>query len=279
MVGPRRRLAGALRLLAGVAVVVAAAAGGLAANALLFGSGQVAGGGSSAAPSGMRSSAVSSALTASARRLARLGAGAPRGEALIATARGMTVAVYRAPGQARPWRLLGELPFSYGTKLVFVVERVRGGWLKVQLPVRPNLSSGWIEARSVLLTTTPYRVVVLLRSHRMIVFDGRRAILRAPIGVGRAVSPTPSGRYFITDLLEPRDPAGVYGPYAFGLSAYSNVYTTFAGGDGQIGLHGTDYPAGIGTDVSHGCIRTYNAVIRKLAALLPLGTPVTILRR
>jgi len=28
--------------------------------------------------------------------------------------------------------------------------------------------------------------------------------------------------------------------YAFGLSAHSNVLTDFAGGDGTMGIHGTD---------------------------------------
>jgi lipoprotein-anchoring transpeptidase ErfK/SrfK len=57
------------------------------------------------------------------------------------------------------------------------------------------------------------------------------------------------------------------------------VYTTFEGGDGQIGIHGTNQPEVLGQDVSHGCIRVANAVITRLARQLPLGTPVTISRR
>jgi lipoprotein-anchoring transpeptidase ErfK/SrfK len=45
-----------------------------------------------------------------------------------------------------------------------------------------------------------------------------------------------------------------------------------------IGLHGTDYAAGIGKNVSHGCIRMSNAMITRLARTLPLGTPVRISR-
>jgi lipoprotein-anchoring transpeptidase ErfK/SrfK len=79
-------------------------------------------------------------------------------------------------------------------------------------------------------------------------------------------------------LLRPPDPRGFYGPYAFGLSAYSPVYTSFAGGDGQVGIHGTDNPGAIGRDVSHRCIRVANAVVARLARRLPLGTPVAIVR-
>jgi lipoprotein-anchoring transpeptidase ErfK/SrfK len=92
------------------------------------------------------------------------------------------------------------------------------------------------------------------------------------------VTPTPTGRYYLTDLLAPRNPAGFYGPYAFGLSAHSPVYTAFAGGDGQVGIHGTDQPELLGRDVSHGCLRVANDVIRRLAKLVPLGTPVLISR-
>lgn len=163
--------------------------------------------------------------------------------------------------------------------LVLLVTGKRGRkWLKVELPTRPNLSTGWILARKAKLRANPYRVRVSLEQHRLTVHRGIRVVLKAPIGVGRSLSPTPVGRYYITDLVKAEDPAGVYGPYSFGLSAHSPVYTTFGSGDGQIGLHGTNAPEALGTDVSSGCIRVDNRVISKLAARLPLGTPVAIRR-
>ena len=81
----------------------------------------------------------------------------------------------------------------------------------------------------------------------------------------------------MTDRLLTGDPAGPYGPFAFGLSAHSNVYARFGfGGDGRIGLHGTNDPSGLGHDVSHGCIRMSNPGIVKLVNVLPLGVPVNI---
>ena len=52
--------------------------------------------------------------------------------------------------------------------------------------------------------------------------------------------------------------------------------TTVAGGDAIIGLHGTNHPELLGRDVSSGCFRMRNDAITKLASILPLGTPVTI---
>jgi lipoprotein-anchoring transpeptidase ErfK/SrfK len=65
---------------------------------------------------------------------------------------------------------------------------------------------------------------------------------------------------------------------AFGTSAYSNVLTSFGGGNGKVGIHGTDSPSGLSTDVSQGCIRMSNADITGLANTLPLGTPVVVTR-
>ncbi len=200
------------------------------------------------------------------------------GTVRVARALSERVPLYRHPGATHPYRRLSPLPFSYGTPLVFLVEGRRGRWLHVSLPVRPNHSEAWIKASGVSLSSTDLRVDVYLRRHRLTVHTGHHLVLRAPVGVGRAVTPTPGGRYFITYLLRPSETQSVFGRYAFGLSAYSNVLTSFAGGDGEIGLHGTNDPSGLGTDVSHGCIRVSNRVITRLAHLLPLGTPVVIHR-
>ena len=51
----------------------------------------------------------------------------------------------------------------------------------------------------------------------------------------------------------------------------------FAGGPGQIALHGTGNLAGaLGTAVSHGCIRLSPAAITWLARRIGAGTPLTI---
>ncbi|MHB8656379.1 MAG: L,D-transpeptidase [Solirubrobacteraceae bacterium] len=201
----------------------------------------------------------------------------PPGSSVIAHVHADRVAVYAVPDRRLRPHVLDALRLgARALPLVLLVERRRPGWLEVELPVRPNLSSGWIRSNHVSLHSDPFRVQVELSAHRLILWQGLRVVDRQRIGVGAAVSPTPHGRYFVTSLLRPPNPSGIYGPYAFGLSAYSPVYTTFAGGDGQIGLHGTDDPAGIGHDVSHGCIRVANPEIVKLARLLPVGTPVLI---
>lgn len=218
------------------------------------------------------------ATTLAAAALAAPATAATDPETPLAQAVHRAIPLYRAPGATRPYRTLGPITGSYGTRPVFLVERQRSGWLRVELPIRPNHSTAWIRRADVRVAYTDYRLEIELRTHRLVLHRGRAVVLSAPIGVGRAVTPTPTGTYFIAYVIRLSDPNGFFGPYAYGLSAYSSVFTSFAGGDGEIGLHGTSEPGLLGHDVSHGCIRLANAVITRLVRLLPLGTPVDIVR-
>jgi len=194
---------------------------------------------------------------------------------VVAGARYGTVAVYRSPSAKRPFLTLRN-PNLDGAHLVFLVKHRGSGWEQVYLPTRPNGATGWIKDRSVDLSLDPYRVTVSLGAHMLTVTKLGQIVLRTPAGVGRSVLPTPKGTYFVAELLKQPNASGPYGPFAFGLSAHSNVLQSFGGGPGQIGIHGTNEPAALGTDVSHGCVRISNASITWLARMLPLGTPVVI---
>jgi lipoprotein-anchoring transpeptidase ErfK/SrfK len=201
----------------------------------------------------------------------------PRFKSVVATVHSSQIAVYSSRHSSTPLMTLSN-PNLDGAPLVFLVTKRKGHWARVLLPTRPNGSKGWIRISHVSLTGHSFRMVINLDRHVLKVWNGSRKVLRTPIGVGQAVTPTPVGLYYITELLKQPDPAGTYGPYAFGLSAHSDVLNEFAGRDGVLGVHGTNFPQGIGTDVSHGCIRMSNKAITKLAHLLPVGTPVRIIR-
>jgi lipoprotein-anchoring transpeptidase ErfK/SrfK len=160
--------------------------------------------------------------------------------------------------------------------LVMLVTRRRADWVKVQLPTRPNLSEAWVRERDVRLRHNEWRLRIDLSAYRVYTYRGDRLISEHTIGVGKSVTPTPRGRYYLTDLVKPEDPDGLYGSYAFGLSAHSDVVTSFGTGNGQIGIHGTNDTSTLESRVSHGCIRVGNSVIESFARHLPLGTPVRI---
>lgn len=200
----------------------------------------------------------------------------PKDATLIATAKRPTILVRARPDGRRLGTLRRRTIEKQPVRLTFMVLDRRPGWVRVQLPTRPNGAAGWIRRRDVRLSSTRLRIRISLKRHRLQLLDAEHVVLGSKIGVGKAVSPTPDGRYFVTDVIRTPNPGGFYGPYSLGLSAYSPVYTTFRGGNGQVGIHGTNAPFALGSDVSHGCIRVRNDVVRRLATRVPLGTPVTI---
>ncbi len=149
-------------------------------------------------------------------------------------------------------------------------------WLHIRLPGRPNGRTGWVR-RSALgtLHRTDVALRVNLGDVRATLYRGGTAVWHAPIGDGKRSTPTPTGRFWIRELM--RVPAGsIYGPYAFGTSDYSTLSEWPNGG--VVGIHGTNEPWLIPGHPSHGCIRMRNAAITYLAFHLPIGAPVDIFR-
>jgi len=101
-------------------------------------------------------------------------------------------------------------------------------------------------------------------------------VLRTEAGIGSVHNQTPTGEFFVTDNVSVADPNGPWGPHALGLSARSDTITEFNGGDGIIGIHGTNNPSSLGDDISLGCVRLANDVIATLHEMVPIGTRVTI---
>ena len=169
---------------------------------------------------------------------------------------------------------------SFGSPLALLVTTVgegdRTGWLQVLLPGRPNGATGWVQSDQVELRRVLQEVRVDLAARTLQVLVDDAVILTTPVSVGEPGTPTPPGRFSLTDKLDTGDVDGPYGPFALGLSARSDSLTEFAGGDAQVGIHGTNDPSSIGRAASHGCIRVPNDVARQLSDLLPLGTPVIV---
>ncbi len=185
------------------------------------------------------------------------------------------VEAYADPSDTDPsWTF--EATTDYGSTTVFLVNSVDGDWYNVDLPVRPNETSGWVHASQIELRTVTLTVTIDQSDRTLTVNDGPDIVFETSVAIGSEENPTPNGDFFLTDKLLTGNPSGAYGPVAFGLSAYSDTLSSFAGGPGQIGIHGTNQQDSIGTAASHGCIRTPNEIALLLNDLLPLGTPVSI---
>lgn len=162
-----------------------------------------------------------------------------------------------------------------GAHTVLLVKQRKGDWTEVYLPTRPNGSTGWVENRFLTLHGTDAHIRVTLKQNLIQVFDGAKVVVRGTVAIGKPSTPTPTGTFFVTENVRPTPPGGAYGDVALGLSAHSDALLTFAGGDGQVAIHGTNAPSSIGKDVSHGCVRVTNDVASYLKQV-PTGTPVQI---
>jgi lipoprotein-anchoring transpeptidase ErfK/SrfK len=194
--------------------------------------------------------------------------------AMIATSN-HRLAVARVPGGRAAWHLSARTELGAVRTLLVTAQRA-DGWLQVQVPVRPNGTRGWVKATSVTTSTTDKRVVVDRRAHTLTLLRDGVPVAHFRVAVGTSSTPTPAGLFFVSDRLPTLDPTGPFGPYALGLSGYSNVLTSFDGGDGVIGIHGTNADWSVGHAASHGCVRMHNSEITTLYKQVPLGTPVLV---
>ena len=189
-------------------------------------------------------------------------------------------AVRSAPYGGAPVVGMLEPTTPEGTRNVVAVaargeDRAGRRWVQVRLAVLPNGTTGWVP-RAVLggYGTVLTRLVVDTETLTATLYREGRAVLRAPVGVGTAATPTPRGEFYVRNRLT-RYRSPTYGPVAFGTSARSPQATGWPAG-GFVGIHGTDRPDLVPGQVSHGCIRLRNADVLALARRMPVGTPVTI---
>ena len=175
-------------------------------------------------------------------------------------------------------RILTEdrLPETY----LLLTRRVGAGeeddWVRLRVPGRPNGRTGWVP-RDALGSFHRVSTAITVDRRRLRVTVRRRGriVFRAPVGIGKASTPTPAGRFWIREKFRVAGGGGVYGPRALGTAAYAPGLTDWPSG-GVVGFHGTDQPGLIPGRPSHGCIRLRNQDIVGFYRLVPVGTPVRI---
>ena len=146
-------------------------------------------------------------------------------------------------------------------------------WLHIRIPMNPNGRTGWVPADMLSqLYVVRTQLTISRRNKKPTLRRNGRVVWSAPVGVGKSSTPTPTGNFWIRELL--RGGNGAYGPWAFGTSAYSNIREWR--GAPIVGIHGTNEPGLIPGAPSHGCVRVRNNKISQLVKLMPIGTPVKI---
>jgi hypothetical protein len=156
------------------------------------------------------------------------------------------------------------------------VDKRGRAWVQLRVPGRPNGRTGWVVRGALARFHISRTHLRINRSTlRATLYRDGKPIWQSRIGVGKPSTPTPSGHYIIRERFRIAKHGGIYGPYAFGTSAYS-VLSDWPRG-GVEGVHGTNAPGLIPGRPSHGCVRVPNGAILRLKKLMPVGTTVEIL--
>lgn len=138
----------------------------------------------------------------------------------------------------------------------------------------PAQTSEPTERRAVPPSTR--RVVVSIPHRKLALLDGDRVIKVYSVAVGAQNSPSPTGEFQIAQRLE--NP-GYYHPGTVVAPGKSNpLGTRWIGLNIKgFGIHGTNRPASIGKNASHGCIRLRNHDVEDLFARVQVGDRVSLL--
>jgi hypothetical protein len=176
-------------------------------------------------------------------------------------------------------RVVARLPArtAFGSPQALSVLQREDGWLGVSTTSLPNDRLGWIDPASEALRyeRTPVELRADLSRRELAVFSEGRPIRRIPVTVGAAVSPTPTGRFAVTDKLRGADFGSYYGCCVLAISGRQpNLPPGWRGGD-LLAIHGGPAWA-IGSRLSAGCLHARERDLRWLMRRVPLGTPVTI---
>lgn len=194
---------------------------------------------------------------------------------LVARSKG-EVEVYERPGEAEPALVLPATTILGTVTVLAAAGEPVDGWVEVMLPVRPNGSTGWVRVDDIDFYLVEGRIVVELGERRLTYYLSGEEVLSSSVAIGTSRNPTPTGTFFVTDSVTLSNPDSPWGPHALGISGRSETITEYNGGDGIIGIHGTNKPSSIGEAASLGCVRLPNKVITLLHSLVPIGTPVEI---
>lgn len=209
---------------------------------------------------------------------ARLRPAAPEPKRAFLTARvvGGSVALRAAPGGPIV-AALGETTEFGSPQTLSVVER-RGRWLGVVSPLLENGEVGWIDSRAgaLELARTSLEIRIDLSRRELVLRRGDEVLRRFEVGIGQPGSPTPTGRFAVTDKLDGARFSPVYGCCILALAARQpNLPAGWTGGD-RIAIHGTSDPGTVGRATSAGCLHAGDRDLRALMRTVPLGTPVVI---
>jgi lipoprotein-anchoring transpeptidase ErfK/SrfK len=194
-----------------------------------------------------------------------------RDGSVVAQVRASSVALRAAPGSNRVLAVARRTT-EFGSRTTFAVTGIRDRWAEVISPLLANDAHGFVRRSEVKVRRVRVALDADLSARRLRVWRGGVIVRRVEIAVGAAGSPTPIGRFAVTDQLTGFN-TSAYGCCILALSGHqTNLPSGWTGGD-RLAIHGG---GGLGSAVSTGCLHAGEADLRWLLRRVPLGTQVVI---
>jgi len=205
-------------------------------------------------------------------------ASAPHPGHVIAQVRtGHVVALHNRPF-GRVVAHVGALTRFGSKRTLGVVSSRRGRWLAVTEAGIGRNHVVWVDARAggLRYSRTRLQLEVDLSERTLTLRRDRAVVRRVSIGVGAFDSPTPTGRFAVSDKLDGPSFSAAYGCCIMALSAIQpNLPAGWSGGN-RLAVHGTLSASDFGQAISAGCVHARDSDLRYLMRVVPLGTPVLI---
>jgi hypothetical protein len=189
---------------------------------------------------------------------------------------GQHVRLHRRPGGRTVARYGARTEF--GSRTVFAVLARRGSWAQVST-ARLRGRRAWLRMdRHVARRWTRWQLEADVSARTLTVVHAGVVVKTFGVGVGARPSPTPIGRFQVTDKLKGPRFGAAYGCCILALSTDQPRPPPGWRGMARMAVHGTDAPASIGRAASAGCVHARAPALRWLMRKVPLGAPVTIVR-
>ena len=185
---------------------------------------------------------------------------------LVAKVSAPRVAVHASPNGPRIAAVTSQTEF--GSPQTLSVVQKRGRWLGVVTSAVENGRIGWVDRSGLRYQSVRLKLEADLSKRTLTVKRGDRTLRRIRVDIGAASSPTPAGRYAITDKLPGARFSPVYGCCILALSGHQ--------GSRRLAIHGTPSGSAPGYANSEGCFHAKTSDLRYLMRLIPLGTPVFV---
>ncbi len=174
-------------------------------------------------------------------------------------------------------RMVARMQTKTGFKspTILAVAARKPGWVLVRTSLEHH-HVGWLPLSAGALFSQPRTIVIDLSRRTLTVFHRGKLTDRYKVAVGTDATPTPRGKFAVTDRLRTGDAGSDYGCCILALNAHQPKIAQGWGGGDRVAIHATPHTWTLGHAVSHGCVRSTNAALRQLMAHVRIGTPVTI---